>query len=127
MSLPPRRVALTLIWIFILILGVANNSSSAQEGSQVRLAPIDTEDFPRMTSFLDVRTPEGEFVFGLDRQNVRIIENESQLPILEIEPLRTGVQFVLAISPGPSFDIRDVQGISRYEYLAEALGLPISV
>jgi hypothetical protein len=121
MSLPPRRVVLTLIWIFILILGVANNSSSAQEGSQVRLAPIDTEDFPRLTSFLDVRTPEGEFIFGLERQNVRIIEDGSQLPILEIEPLRTGAQFVLAISPGPAFDIRDVQGISRYEYLAEAL------
>lgn len=121
MSLPPRRVVLTLIWILILILGAANNPSNAQEGSQVRLAPINTEDFPRITSFLDVRTPEGEFVFGLERQNVRIIEDGSQLPVNELEPLRTGVQFVLAVSPGPAFDIRDVQGVSRYEYLAEAL------
>jgi hypothetical protein len=112
---------LTLIWIQILILGVANKSTSAQEGSQVRLTPIDTEEFPRVTSYLDVRTPEGEFVFGLERQNVHIIEDGSQLPVLELEPLRTGVQFVLAISPGPAFDIRDVQGVSRYEYMAEAL------
>lgn len=121
MSLPPRRVILTLIWIHILILGVANNSTSAQEGSQVRLAPIDTEDFPRITSHLDVRTPEGDFVFGLEKHNVRIFEDGNQLPVLELEPLRIGVQFVLAISPGPPFEIRDVQGVSRYEYLAEAL------
>jgi hypothetical protein len=121
MSLPLRRVILTLIWIHILILGVANNSTSAQEGSQVRLAPINTEDFPRITSHLDVRTPEGEFIFGLERQSVRIIEDGNQVPVLELEPLRTGVQFVLAISPGPPFEIRDVQGVSRYEYLSEAL------
>ncbi len=121
MSLPLRRVILTLIWILILILGVANNLTSAQEGTQVRLAPINSEEFPRMTSYLDVRTPEGDFVFGLERQNVRIFEDGNQLMVLELEPLRTGVQFVLAVSPGPAFEIRDVQGISRYEYLVEAL------
>ena len=97
MSLPPRRVILTLIWIHILILGVAKISTSAQEGGQVRLAPIDTEEFPRVTSYLDVRTPEGDFVFGLERHNVRIFEDGNQLPVLELQPLRTGVQFVLAI------------------------------
>jgi hypothetical protein len=121
MSLPLRRVLLTLIWILILILGAANKSSSAQEGSQVRLAPINTEDFPRMTSYLDVRTAEGDFGFDIESDHVRIIEDGNQIPIDEFELLHTGVQFVLAVSPGPAFDIRDVQGISRYEYLVQAL------
>ena len=121
MSLPQRRGILTLIWIQLLILGVVYNSSSAQEGNQVWLAPIDTEDFPTITSYLDVRTSEGDFVSGLDRDNVSIIENDNRAPVLEIEPLHTGVQFVIALSPGPSFGIRDVQGVSRYDHLAQAL------
>jgi hypothetical protein len=121
MSLPPPRVILTLIWVQILILGVVNKPAIAQEGSQIGLAPIDTEEFPRISSYLDVRTPEGDFVFGLEEPNVRIIEDGTRLPVNELEHIRTGVQFVLAVSPGPAFDIRDVQGVSRYEYLEQAL------
>jgi hypothetical protein len=121
MSLAPNRGILTLIWIIILVFGAVNRPISAQEGSQVRLAPVNTQDFPVISSYLDVRSAEGEFVHGLEAHNVRIIENGTQLPIQELQHLRTGVQFVLAISPGPAFEIRDVQGISRYEYLAQAL------
>ena len=121
MSLPPPRVILTLIWIQILILGVVNKPANAQEGGQVGLSPIDTEEFPKISSYLDVRTPEGDFVFGLEEHNVRIIEDGSRLPVNELEHIRTGVQFVLAVSPGPAFTIRDVQGVSRYEYLVQAL------
>jgi hypothetical protein len=78
MSLPPPRVILTLIWIHILILGIVNKPAIAQEGSQVGLAPVDIEDFPSMSSYLDVRTSDGEFVFGLEKQDVRIIEDGIQ-------------------------------------------------
>lgn len=121
MSLPPRRVFLTLIWMQILLLSVVSGSISAQEGSQARLAPIDTEEFPKLSSFLDVRTAEGEFVYGLESHNIVIIEDGEQLPVAELSNLHTGVQLVLAVSPGPSFDIRDVQGLSRYDYLIQAL------
>ncbi|GAG93459.1 unnamed protein product, partial [marine sediment metagenome] len=121
MSLAPNRGILTLIWIIILVFGAVNRPISAQEGSQVRLAPVNTQDFPVISSYLDVRSAEGEFVHGLEAHNVRILENGTQLPVQELQHLRTGVQFVLAISPGPAFEIRDVQGISRYEYLAQAL------
>ncbi|HUV27587.1 MAG TPA: FHA domain-containing protein [Anaerolineales bacterium] len=121
MSLAPHRGILTLIWILILLLGAVYSPISAQEGSQVRLAPVNTQEFPSITSYLDVRSPQGEFIHGLEQQNVHIIEDGSQIPVQELQHMRTGVQFVLAISPGPAFDIRDVQGVSRYEYLAQAL------
>ncbi len=121
MSLPSPRVILTLIWIHILILGVVNRPAIAQEGIQIGLAPVDTKDFPSISSHLDVRTSEGEFVYGLEREDVHIIEDGVRLPINELEYIRTGVQFVLAVSPGPAFNIRDVQGVSRYEHLVQAL------
>ena len=121
MSLAPKRGILTLIWIFFLVFGVVLKTVNAQEGNQVRLAPVDTQSFPMIRSYLDVRSSEEEFLHGLDQQQVRIVENGKRLPVQELQEIRTGAQFVLAISPGSTLEIRDVQGISRYEYLAEAL------
>lgn len=121
MSLPPPRVILTLIWIQFLVFGVVYRSAIAQEGIQVGLAPVDIENFPRISSYLDIRTPEGEFVFGLEKRDVHIIEDGIRLPVNELEHIRSGVQFVLAISPGQAFNIRDSQGVSRYENLVQAL------
>ena len=121
MSLAPKRGILTLILVLILFFGVVHRPIRAQEGSQVRLAPINTQDFPLMSSYMDVRTPEGEFLYGLEQHNIRINENGIQLPVKDLQQIRTGVQFVVAISPGAAFEIRDVQGTSRYEYLVQAL------
>jgi hypothetical protein len=74
-----------------------------------------------ISSYMDVRSPEGEFLHGLEPQNIHINEDGTQLPVQELQHIRTGVQLVVAISPGPAFEIRDVQGTSRYEYLAQAL------
>lgn len=121
MSIPIRRVVQTLIWVHILLAGVIWIPVSAQEGSQARLAPINSDEFPRLTSYLNVRNAEGDFIFSLEDQNVKIVENGVRIPLSEFEMLRTGVQLVLAINPGPAFHIRDVNGISRYDYLSQAL------
>lgn len=121
MSLPPRRAILTLLWMQILLLGVLSGPAGAQEGAQVRLAPIETEEFPQISSYLDIRTPEGGFVFGLESQDVHIIEDGIRLPVTDLALLHSGSQFVLAVSPGQAFDIRDVQGLTRYDYLSQAL------
>ena len=121
MSIAPNRVRVTLIWIIILALGAIYKPISAQEGNQVRLAPISNQEFPKMSTYMEVRSAEGEFIHGLETQNVRIIEDGVKIPVEELQHLNTGVQFVLAVSPGQAFEIRDVQGVSRYEYLAQAL------
>ena len=125
MSLPPRRVILSLVWVLILLLGIRSGPAGAQEidqeSAQVRLAPIESEEFPHFTSYLDVRTPEGDFVFDLESSAVRIIEDGTRLPVSDLTLLHSGAQFVVAISPGPAFDIRDSQGLTRYDYLSQSL------
>lgn len=121
MSVSLPRVVTTLIWIHVLVLGLFIRPANAQEGVQVWLAPINTEEFPSVSSYLDVHDAEREFVFGLEESNVRIIEDGRRLPVTKLEHVHSGVQFVLAISPSAAFNIRDVQGVSRYEYLAQAL------
>ena len=65
--------------------------------------------------------PSGGFVHALTPQDVSIQEDGVSLPVSELEEQTPGVQFVIAITPGASFTIRDSMGISRYEYLLQGL------
>jgi hypothetical protein len=78
-------------------------------------------DFPHLSAYLDVHDASGEFVHGLTLQDVSIQEDGVSLPITELVEQIPGVQFVIAITPGDSFTIRDSMGVSRYEYLLEGM------
>ena len=114
-----RRVLLALLGSLLLSPGVV--SSSAQSGGQVRLAPVEAASFPRITTYLDVRDTEGNFVYGLEAGDIEILEDEQSRPVSELNLLRPGAQVVLAINPGLAFGIRDAQGLSRYDYMVQAL------
>lgn len=50
-----------------------------------------------------------------------MLEDGVSVPVAELEEQTPGVQFVVAITPGTAFDIRDSMGVSRYEYLLQGL------
>jgi len=93
----------------------------AQQTELVRLVNPNTDTFPQITSFLDVRDAQGNFVHGLEKADVKVVEDDVTLPINELNQMRPGAQVVIAINPGRSFAIQDVQGLSRYDYLVQAL------
>lgn len=123
------RLVLALLGLLGLFLGSGLPVVLAQEGTpeeaqeelQVRLAPVELGNFPEVSSYLDVRTGGGQFVYGLEAADVQIIEDGKQIPVNNLSLLRQGAQFVLAVSPGSSFTIRDGQGFTRYDYLVQAL------
>jgi hypothetical protein len=115
-----RRVLLALLGSLFVSPGMI---SSAQTGGQVNLAPVEISSFPRIMTYLDVRDAEGNFVYGLEAGDVEILEDGQARPVSELNYLRPGTQLVLAINPGPAFGIRDSQGMSRYDYVVEALRL----
>ena len=88
---------------------------------QVRLLPPQTEAFPHFSVFLDVHDSEENFIHGLQASDLNIFEDDTALPVSELNELHPGVQFVVTINPGPSFSIRDSKGVSRYDSLAGAL------
>ena len=104
-----------------MICLVCVGSASAQSGSTVVITPPDTSDFPHLATFLDVHDPSGGFVHALTPQDVTIQEDGVSLPVVDLEQKTPGVQFVIAITPGASFNIRDSMGVSRYEYLLQGL------
>jgi hypothetical protein len=120
MSVSPGRllpIASTLLIIFLICVG----SSSAQSGATVVITPPDTGDFPHLSAYLDVHDASSEFVHALKPQDVSIQEDGVSLPVTELVEQTPGVQFVIAITPGSSFNIRDGMGVSRFEYLLQGL------
>lgn len=120
MSTILARVCRVLIALGLFI-GVSNPiPTGAQGGYQIIVEQIETTKYPTLGVYLDVRMPDGGFFSELDRQQVSVIEDGISRPIEHLELLRKGIQFVLAVNPGPSFAIRDAQGVSRYDYLLQS-------
>jgi hypothetical protein len=118
-SHPGRFLPLSLILLIIFLVGV--QGSKAETAFTATLTAPNTSDFPHLTAYLDVHDPAGAFVHGLSPQDVTLLENDLQVPASELQEQKPGVQFVIAITPGESFSIRDTLGVSRYEYLLQGL------
>jgi hypothetical protein len=113
---------------FILLLSLlagavipAANPVSAQASSKATLFALQTEHFPEITAYLDVRNAQGNFIRGLTNNQVSIIEDGNPVKVEKIEPLEPGAQFIIAVNPGRSLSIRDGQGTSRYDLLVDFL------
>jgi hypothetical protein len=116
---PGRLLPICLLLLFVFLIGV--QGSRAETASTATITTPDTSDFPHLTTYLDVHDPQGAFVHGLSAQDVTLLENNLQIPASELQEQKPGVQFVVAITPGESFFIRDILGVSRYEYLQRGL------
>ncbi len=120
MSAHHGRLILIASIIFIIFL-VCVGSALAQSGSTVVITSLDIADFPHLSAYLDVHDPSGGFVHDLTPQDVTIQEDGISLPVTELVEQSPGVQFVIAITPGASFNIRDSMGTSRFEYLLQGI------
>ena len=116
---PGRFLPFSLILIIVFLVGV--QGSKAQTAFTATLTTPDTSDFPYINAYLDVHDPAGAFVHGLSPQDVTMLENDIQVPVSALQEQKPGVQFVIAITPGETFTIRDTEGVSRYEYLIQGL------
>lgn len=107
--------------LFLPLLFVFTISARAQTGTDATLPQLQTELFPRIRAYLDVHDSQGGFVHGLQASDIRILEDGYPLPVVEFGEVHPGVQLVVAIDPGASFAIRNSLGLSRYDYLVDAL------
>ncbi len=110
------KLGLLLMLSVICVAPVA-----AQSSAGAIITPPDTESFPEISLFMDVYNDDGVFIHGLTDDEVKVMEDGAQLVVDSLVELRPGVQIVFAINPGPSFAIRNSQGLSRYDYVKEAL------
>jgi hypothetical protein len=116
-----RRVFLPILcWLFFAT-NLFSQPVKAQSTGQVFAYPVETASFPSITTYVSVFDPSGKFLYDLAPRNLSVHEDGKSLPVRELKLMRPGAQLVVAINPDRSFILRDSQGLTRYDHLAQAL------
>ncbi len=110
-----------ILLINLLIVFLLPIIAQAQTTSQVTLGEISLEQFPLISTYMDVRDSQGYFVSGLSQPDVIIFEDGQQLQAAEVTEKRIGAQFVVGLNLGTALNVVDEQGVSRIDYLSNAL------
>jgi len=93
----------------------------AQGQAFADLYPADTSGFPAVSALLDVFDERGSFATGLQREAVTVIEDGQPIAPEELTEQALPAQLVVSINSGPALDVRDGQGISRFQRLVQVL------
>jgi hypothetical protein len=104
----------------ILILGMTA-PVLAQTGISAGLTTPNTQTFPTIETYLDVKNELGQFITGLAPTTLQAIEDGQALPISGLQQLRPGAQIVVALNPGPTFALRNSQGATRGSFIQRTL------
>ncbi len=114
-----RKFLAVFLGVYLLFAGLT--PARAQTGARLSLYALQTGSFPVMTAGLDVFDSAGNFVTGLAPGAISLLEDNQPRPLDTLEELQPGVQFALALDPGPAFAFRDVNAVTRYDKIYKVL------
>lgn len=108
-----------LAWLAILFSLIFPWNAFAQGEYQAVVFSPRLQEFPRVTTYLDVHASDGAFVHGLDPDLVFMLEDGKSIPVDELQELRMGVQISVVINASPAFALRNNRGQARYDYVKQ--------
>ena len=100
-----KIIHLTLVLVSLLTLTGFSPNHQAEE-AHVRVTQIDTSDFPKVTVYVTVTDENGEPV-GVDPVRIKLMENEEEIPLDQIEG-------VGQIDPITTLLVMDISGSMLY-------------
>jgi hypothetical protein len=117
-------VSASLLLLFLLSSFILQPSSfaSAQTSAYAEISVPDASAFPKVSVLLDVYDASGQFVSGLKPSAVAALEDGKPRQTQELTENPIGVQIVVGVNPGPALDVRDGEGITRYQRVQQTLG-----
>ena len=113
------RLRLLLSFAFLCLL--IPTQGLAQTEIKATLSQPDPSGFPSIGLFLDIHDASRKFVHDLSPNQVDIIEDGAVVPVKKLVEIKPGLQFVVALNPGPSFAIQNSQAVSRYDTISQNL------
>ena len=100
---------------------VAPQTARAQTEAYAEIASIDAQGFPQVAALVDVYDAGGQFIAGLQPNDLTVYEDGQPHPIDTLTESMTPVQIVVAINPGPALAVRDGNGTQRFTQVVGAL------
>jgi hypothetical protein len=116
--LPRALCFLLALW---LLLSPLSHPSTAQPAAVLQVLPPDTAAFPTMAVAFDIFSPDPSVGMDLQANQVTLYENNQPLPIETLTQTYQGVHLTLALNANRELDLRDAEGVSRFEKIAAAL------
>lgn len=116
-----RKFLLVILSIYLLFAGLASVRAQALSTARVSMYSLQTGSFPTITAGLDVLDSTGGVVTGLKTDAITLLEDKQPLPLSKLEEVQIGVEFALALDPGPAFAYRDSNAVSRYDKIVQVL------
>lgn len=107
--------------IALILISAWTSPISAQSGAYAEIALPSYQNFPQISTYLDVYNTNDHFIHGLTAQNIQLKENGQPRPVDEFVELSPGVQLVIAVNIAPPFAIQDISGQSRWGYIQNYL------
>ncbi len=111
----------SLVFLITLLICTAIQGVSGQETADLVIQPPDTSAFPLMQVQFKIIAPSANPINTLQPEQLTLYENQQTLPIESLETIYQGVDFYLVLNENRELDLRDANGVSRYQKLAHAL------
>lgn len=90
--------------------------AAAQSGATLTLRHLETEAFPLIVGYLDARDSTGVRITDLQPSQLHALEDGQPQPIAQLRTVQPGLRIILVINPAESFNIRDGEGTTRFDY-----------
>jgi hypothetical protein len=116
-----RKFVLAFLAAYLLFAGLISARAQAQSQARVSLYSLQTGSFPTITAGLDVFDPEGGVVTGLKSDAISLLEDNQPRSLATLQEVPSGVEFALALNPGPAFAYRDANAVTRYDKIVQVL------
>ena len=116
-----RKFLVAVLSLSLLLGWGFSLRANAQSQAEAILYPADVSNFPTVSAFMDVFDDSGTFLSGLKLGDVNVIEDGKPLQISALSETPVSAQIVIAVNPGPALGLRDTTGVSRFQWITQAL------
>jgi len=109
------------LFLSLSLLAVTQSFALAQTAAYAELSHVNVENFPQVSTLLDIYDANGQFISGLEPAALTIYEDGQPREAGTIVESAVPVQFVMAINPGSALAVRDSNGVTRFSQVVDAL------
>ncbi len=107
--------------ILVSILFAPLPAQAQGDGGALLITAVDTSAFPEISAYLALDGATGQNLSGLPASAFSLAENGVSLADFSVNAEEVGVQVVFVLDTSPAFKARDANGVTRLDYLRQAL------
>lgn len=116
-----RKFLAAFLCVYLLLAGQPSVHAQSQNAARLALYSLQTGSFPTVSAGLDVFDSSGGLVPGLKSGAITLFEDNQPRPLEQLQEIQLGVEFALALDPGPAFAYQDATAVNRYAKILKIL------